>query len=105
MEKLICDMMKWANVSEKELAEKSEIATDFGEILSWRYLCYVREYQIKWSVPTCILYGDKDNLTSLETISAFAAQHNADLTVMKNGEHWFHTDEQMKFLDEWISKA
>ena len=21
---------------------------------------------------------------------------------MENGEHWFHTDEQMKFLDNWI---
>jgi len=21
---------------------------------------------------------------------------------MKNGEHWFHTEEQMKFLDNWI---
>ena len=21
---------------------------------------------------------------------------------MRNGEHWFHTEEQMKFLDEWI---
>jgi len=24
------------------------------------------------------------------------------VAVMKNGEHWFHTDEQMAFLDEWI---
>ncbi len=24
------------------------------------------------------------------------------LTIMKNGEHWFHTEEQMKFLDSWI---
>lgn len=22
-----------------------------------------------------------------------------------NGEHWFHTDEQMAFLDEWIIKS
>ncbi|MDY2742875.1 MAG: alpha/beta hydrolase, partial [Eubacteriales bacterium] len=27
------------------------------------------------------------------------------LSIMKNGEHWFHTDEQMKFLDEWIIKS
>ena len=27
------------------------------------------------------------------------------LTVMRNGEHWFHTEEQMKFLDEWINKS
>ena len=32
------------------------------------------------------------------------AQTGADVTVMKNGEHWFHTEEQMRFLDEWIMK-
>ena len=25
-----------------------------------------------------------------------------DLTKMDDGEHWFHTDEQIKFLDDWI---
>lgn len=105
MEKLIGDMMLWANVTEKELAEKREIQTDFGERLSWKYLCYVRDNPIKWSVPTCILYGEKDNLTSIETISDFAGQAGAELTVMRGGEHWFHTDEQMRFLDDWIRKA
>ena len=32
----------------------------------------------------------------------FAERHHADLTVVPGGEHWFHTDEQMGFLDEWI---
>ena len=41
-------------------------------------------------------------ITSLETIRAFAEKHGASLTVMKGGEHWFHTEEEMKFLDEWI---
>lgn len=104
MEKLILNMMTWANVTEKELAEKSEIATNFGETLSWKYLCYVREHPITWHVSTRILYGDKDNLTSLETISAFAKQHDAELTVMPDGEHWFHTEEQMRFLDDWIAQ-
>ena len=102
MEKLICNMMQWSNVTELELTEKREIATDFGETLSWEYLCYVRKHPIIWNVPTCILYGEHDNLTSIETVSAFAKQHHADLTVMSNGEHWFHTEEQMQFLDEWI---
>ncbi len=35
-------------------------------------------------------------------MQAFAEQHNAELTVMENGEHWFHTAEQMAFLDAWI---
>ena len=43
---------------------------------------------------THILYGEKDNLTSYETVAEFVAQIKATLTVMKNGEHWFHTDEQ-----------
>jgi len=39
------------------------------------------------------------------SIGAFAEQHNATLTVMANGEHWFHTDKQMRFFDEWIRET
>ena len=102
MEQLICNMMQWADVSEAELAEKLEIPTTFGETLSWKYLCYVREHPISWKIPTRILYGEKDALTSMETIKAFAEKNNAELTVMPGGEHWFHTKEQMQFLDHWI---
>ena len=102
MENLICNMMQWSNVTEQELTEKREIATNFGETLSWEYLCYVRQHLIIWNVPTCILYGEHDNLTSIETVSAFAKRYRAGLTVMPDGEHWFHTDEQMQFLDHWI---
>lgn len=102
MEKLISDMMLWANVTLTELQEQKEIETAFGETLSWEYLCYVKEHPVKWAVPTHILYGENDNLTSFETISEFAKQTGATLTVMKNGEHWFHTEEQMQFLDDWL---
>ena len=102
MEKLITDMMQWANVTEAELKSKGVIHTAFGEDLSWEYLCYVRNHPIDWMVPTKILYGSRDNLTSLETISDFAEKHSATLTVMESGEHWFHTEAQMRFLDEWI---
>ena len=105
LEKLICNMMLWANVSEDELREKGEIATNFGETLSWKYLCYVRDNPIKWNIPTHILYGSNDNLTDLETMQGFAQKVGASLTVMQGGEHWFHTDEQMDFLDRWIEKC
>ena len=71
MEKLIGDMMLWANVSFFDVRATTEIYTDFGEDLSW---------------------------------DSFAEQHDAVLTVMENGEHWFHTAEQMRFLDDWIRK-
>ena len=89
----------------KLIKSKKEIQTDFGETLSWEYLCYVREHPIVWTIPTHILYGENDNLTSYETISEFANRIKASLTVMKNGEHWFHTEEQMKFLDNWLKKS
>ena len=105
MEQLILNMMSWANVTEPELEEKGVIPTSFGEDLSWKYLCYVREHPVRWNVPTRILYGSRDNLTSYKTISAFAKTHDAELTVMEEGEHWFHTEEQKRFLDNWIIKG
>lgn len=105
MEKLIRNMMLWANVSEEELREKKTIQTAFGETLSWEYLSYVRDRPLHWTVPTEILYGTQDNLTTLETITDFSKSHGAGLTVMENGEHWFHTPEQMSFLDAWLMRC
>lgn len=62
----------------------------------------MRSHPLKWTIPTHILYGDQDNLTSIDTIKQFADRVNADLTIMKNGEHWFYTEEQMIFLDNWV---
>ena len=102
MERLIRDMMMWANVSEKELKNKKEIATSFNESLSYDYLIYAHEHPLNWHVPTEILYGSKDHLTSYQTISDFANRVGAKLMVMDNGEHYFHTAEQMAFLDNWL---
>lgn len=76
-----------------------------GETLSWKYLSYARNNPINWDVPTYILYGECDNLTPFETISAFSKKSGAKLSVMKGGEHWFHTEEQLKFMDEWLKNS
>lgn len=102
MEQLIGDMMMWANVTEDELRSKGVIKTSFGQELSWEYLSYVRMNRIDWKIPTHILYGSNDNLTSIQTISEFANKTDATFIVMEGGEHWFHTEGQMQFLDEWI---
>ena len=101
MEDLITNMMQWANVSEAQLKEAGEISTDFDETLSWQYLCWVREHPYRWKVPTQVLYGAKDNLTSRAVLEQFKQQTGAHLTIMEEGEHWFHTELQLAVLQEW----
>lgn len=104
MERLICDMMLRAGVTEDELKAKGAIRTSAGEVLSWEYLCRVRGIPVRWNAPTDILYGSLDGLIPRETVAAFAEKSGASLTVMEGGEHWFHTREQMRFLDAWIRR-
>ncbi len=103
MESLIRGRMAQENVTEEALQRKGTIRTASGPALSWDYLCWVRSHPVEWQVPTAILYGACDALTPYETIAAFAKEHDASLTVMEGGEHWFHTEPQMRFLDAWIS--
>ena len=102
MEKLITDMMVSENITEEELYKKKKIKTSFGETVSWDYLTFARKNPIEWNIPTYILYGENDDLTSYETILNFTNKSKANLTIMKGGEHWFHTDEQIEFLNNWI---
>lgn len=73
-----------------------------GIELDVEWLSFIRSHPIKWDVPTHILYGSGDHLLPFEAIRAFAEKHCASLTVMADGEHWFHSKEQMLFLDDWI---
>ena len=102
MEKLITDMMFLENITEEELYKKKKIKTSFGETVSWDYLTFARKNPIEWNIPTYILYGENDDLTSYETILNFTNKSKANLTIMKGGENWFNTDEQLEFLNNWI---
>ncbi|WP_312941852.1 GNAT family N-acetyltransferase [Oscillibacter sp.] len=105
MKKLIQNMMQWAAVDEARLEKEGKIPTDFGETLSWDYLQYSKAHPIeKWTAPTAILYAGQDNLTDRGTIEAFVRQFGCNLSVMENGEHWFHTPEQLTFLQAWERK-
>ena len=45
-------------------------------------------------------------VTALPTTPVHAeSKHCANLTVMNDGEHWFHTDEQIFFRDNWLRKV
>ena len=105
MEKLIRDMMCWAGVTQEQLKEAGEIPTAFGETLSWSYLTYAAEHRItEWDSPTAILYAGHDHLTARETVDDFAKRFGCTVTVMENGEHWFHSEEQLAVLDAWLRR-
>ena len=106
MENLIQTMMTWAGVTEEQLEREREIPTDFGQILSWDYLKYVRQHPVHaLSAHTNILYGDQDNLVLQPVVECFARAEGAHLTVYPGGEHWFHTPEQMKVMGTWEERC
>lgn len=106
MKTIIDNMMLWSNVTENELKEKQEIKTDLGQILYWDYYEYVKNNPIiSWSKKTHILYGDKDNMQSEDLIKDFSNKFSCDLSILESGEHYFHTEEQLKFYKEWLDRV
>lgn len=104
MAALIGDMMDWAGVSEARLEREGEIPADFGQTLSWKYLCYARAHAVRrWACPTDILYAAGDELVRRETVEAFAAWFQAGLTTAE-GPHWFHTPQQLEALTAWTRR-
>lgn len=104
MERLIGRMMEWASVTPERLKSEGEIPVDFGEPLSWRYYQYAREHPVSHSLgPTAVLYPERDHLTERETAERFSYRFGASLTVMPEGEHFLHTEEQIAALKKWIS--
>lgn len=102
MQRVIRGLMNAANVTEEELEEKKTIETSFGETLSIDYLNYVRENPVVWRKETHVLYGENDTFTSFQSMIFFCERVGASLNVMEEGEHYFHTEEQMKVVDEWV---
>ena len=95
MKQLILDMMSWANVTMTQLKQY--------QILSWKYLKYVLHNPIeKWNIATEILYSNEDELIKSDTIIDFSNRFNCSLTIYDSGEHWFHTEKQLEFLQSWI---
>ena len=102
MEQLIGRMMQWAGVTEADLEARETIETSFGETLSWRYYQYAKAHPIEsWPWPTAILYAGQDNLTPRQGVDGFVERFHCSLTVMEDGEHWFHTPEQLEVLHRW----
>ncbi len=106
MERMLHNMMTWFHVSAERLEAEQEIATPIGQPLYWDYYCYVKERPItEWNTPTSILYGKKDDTVEIDTVEAFAKRFHADLQCMVDGEHYFHTAEQLAFFRHWCERS
>lgn len=106
MERIISNMMMWFDITPEMLKEKKEIETPIGQVLYWDYYNYVKDHPIDtWETATSILYGAKDEMCEFETIENFVKLFHCELEIMQEGEHYFHTDEQLKVYNNWLSKC
>ena len=105
MKHLMANRMLRAGVSEERLKREHSVPTSFGEALSWEYWTYVLDHPIvKWETPTSMLYAENDDLVPFDTVQHFAQEFNAAISVMKQGEHWFHTPRQIDYLRQWLDR-
>lgn len=103
MQRIIENMMSWSNVTPERLKKEKEILTTFGETLFWDYYQYVKQNSVeKWNSKTSILYGAKDNLNEFDRIESFTNRFNCSLTISEFSEHYFHTNEDLEFLEKWL---
>lgn len=102
MERIIHNLMNYCHVTEEEFKEKILIENDMGS-LYFPYYEYVRSHPIKeWPHRTYILRGEKDILCEYSYVEHFANHFGCELTEQKDGEHWFHTEEELEFFRNWI---
>lgn len=101
MKRLIENMMLWFDVSPERLEKEKEVPTVMNT-LYWHYYQYVLQHPITWDKPTALLYGGKDELCEYEYVKAFAERCNADMTVLADSGHFFHTEIQLDFFRRWL---
>ncbi|MGN1250884.1 MAG: alpha/beta hydrolase [Candidatus Spyradocola sp.] len=100
---LIERMMLGADVTAERLRAERTISTAFGETLEWDYYAYVCAHPVqRWTPPTAMLCAAHDALVPRANVDDFAARFGAELTIVPDAEHWFHTDDQLAVLEKWL---
>lgn len=103
MQHLLADMMLAAGVDSDNLKQRQIIPLDNGQILYWDVYTYVNEHPIlTWAHPTMILYAEHDLLVKKADILSFNQKFPGKLTIYAEGEHFFHTSEQLKKAADWL---
>ncbi len=105
MLRLIGNMMKAANISEKQLKTEKVIANRYGPKFEWEYYSYVKAHPIeKWRIPTSILMGAEDEVSEVDTVKAFASRFNASLKLLEGSKHYLHGEKESQEMKEWMRK-
>lgn len=91
------------SISRKQFEESKIIELPDKQVISYDFY---QSLLIKdnWKTKTYILYGEKDKVVDKDNVFNFASNHDVCLTIMKNGEHYFHTSSQLKFVKRWMSE-
>jgi len=102
MKWLVEHMMIWSGITEKQLEKEKEIVTNI-DTLRWDYYQYIQTHPInKWSIPTSILYGGRDNLQPLESLQAFTDKFKCRLTISEQSEHPFMDLGDYDIVEQWL---
>ena len=75
---MISNMMLQAQVTEEQLKESQEIKTETGVVLSWKYLCWVREHPVKSICKRnkIFLYGTQDEMIPYKIVKEIFRKKN-----------------------------
>lgn len=110
MEDMIFGMMKAAGVTEEKLKAEKVINADLGggnfAVLSWEYLQFARNNEPQ---PLCektfVLRADNDETISAKTVEDFCEKFGCELTVLRGGEHWLHTESDKLRVKNWENRC
>lgn len=104
MLKLTQDLMEQNCVTEQQLNGEKEIVKNYQTF-------YLEDLKFAKKNPSgkiygdgYIIYGSKDALQSFSLIKDFSDKNKCELFVLQNGEHFFHTKEQLDFFKSVINK-
>ena len=103
MHQLIFGIMKSKDIHLETLKQERVIKIDDKTLISYNFYKSLENHPDNWTVPTEILYGEKDNVIYIESIADFLAKHpNSKLTIKQGAEHYMHTEEEKEFIKNWI---
>lgn len=103
---LIEGMMQAAGVTPEQLEQEGVIPVPNAQPLDWEYYCYVREHAPdRWTVPTAMLIGERDELEPPAVTAAFCQANNCSLEQIPGAGHWLHTPEELTVLRDWLRRT